>query len=584
MFYIVLYLNLVISVVFGLQYFDDDLGETPDLCNVVHGKRVLFLSHVLTVSGSVLCALEMASEISACGGEGYIFGSNTGPVKELSQVWNVTILDSADAPMISKLLDYDIFVSNTYPAVSILNQLIEIYPPIANRAVVWLREGGRHTFGPLAGDAASVMRTSRRMACVSDFVYSYYADHDRGHSLVVHDTLSRRSLADFDNRCASCIRAHYRSELGISDTEFVFVMVTSLYLSKGMVELIHAALLVKEEAPSLQVRVLLAGINYDDMFLPENAKFAETLLYANGLFPGLVIVLPPVLDVWPMFVTGDAYVMNTVNEGFGRVTLEAMAAGIPVLGRRVGGTSDIITHGVTGLFHATSITVDPLKDNMLYMASHPQDARRMGRNAWKRVRENQLVARAEWARVLRSALPISESSEGVPTWALRGFDASSLMTFPPALGPMWPFMSEALRIQLLRHEYAGGSLVWRWIQMSRVIEISVVGGAPPMLWSGVNAAWGDNVGDDDAEGGNIQGSRVFDAQDVGGDNLSQGVHAPSDMLCGTSVWRGHEVCSLRLRFNGKEFVLEQSALGPQLPTPVIGAAAIYHRDELHVVG
>jgi glycosyltransferase involved in cell wall biosynthesis len=46
----------------------------------------------------------------------------------------------------------------------------------------------------------------------------------------------------------------------------------------------------------------------------------------------------------------DLFILPTAFESFGRVFVEAMAAGVPTIGTRVGGVPEIITDGVTGFF------------------------------------------------------------------------------------------------------------------------------------------------------------------------------------------------------------------------------------------
>jgi glycosyltransferase involved in cell wall biosynthesis len=45
----------------------------------------------------------------------------------------------------------------------------------------------------------------------------------------------------------------------------------------------------------------------------------------------------------------DVLVHPADNESFGRVVVEAMAAGLPVVGTRGGGVAEIVRHGQTGL-------------------------------------------------------------------------------------------------------------------------------------------------------------------------------------------------------------------------------------------
>ncbi|KAJ6462292.1 hypothetical protein C8R47DRAFT_1158654 [Mycena vitilis] len=54
--------------------------------------------------------------------------------------------------------------------------------------------------------------------------------------------------------------------------------------------------------------------------------------------------------------SGDVLSSPSITETFGQVTLQGMAAGLPVVGLYVEGTADLVVHGVTGLL------LDPLSD------------------------------------------------------------------------------------------------------------------------------------------------------------------------------------------------------------------------------
>ena len=54
-------------------------------------------------------------------------------------------------------------------------------------------------------------------------------------------------------------------------------------------------------------------------------------------------------DVRALLPGLDVYVNSSVSEGISLTILEAMAAGLPVVATRVGGTPEVVLHGTTGL-------------------------------------------------------------------------------------------------------------------------------------------------------------------------------------------------------------------------------------------
>jgi glycosyltransferase involved in cell wall biosynthesis len=54
-------------------------------------------------------------------------------------------------------------------------------------------------------------------------------------------------------------------------------------------------------------------------------------------------------DVGEIMSCFDIFVLPSLNEGMGRVLVEAMATGLPIVASRVGGIPDLVKHGENGL-------------------------------------------------------------------------------------------------------------------------------------------------------------------------------------------------------------------------------------------
>jgi glycosyltransferase involved in cell wall biosynthesis len=122
---------------------------------------------------------------------------------------------------------------------------------------------------------------------------------------------------------------------------FTFVLVGRMVPSKGQDTAIRALARVREAGPS--VRLLLVGDGPAE-FVGECRNLVATL----GL-EAAVDFLGYRRDVSEILVGSDAALICSHREAMGRVTAEAMAAGVPVVGHGTGGTTELIQHGETGL-------------------------------------------------------------------------------------------------------------------------------------------------------------------------------------------------------------------------------------------
>jgi glycosyltransferase involved in cell wall biosynthesis len=80
----------------------------------------------------------------------------------------------------------------------------------------------------------------------------------------------------------------------------------------------------------------------------------------------------------------------TENESFGRIFIEAMAAGIPVVGMKEGGSRDMIKDGING--HLIGLNVEEAHGCLLKLINDSQLRTRLGLNGRKLVEEEYSIA------------------------------------------------------------------------------------------------------------------------------------------------------------------------------------------------
>jgi glycosyltransferase involved in cell wall biosynthesis len=86
-------------------------------------------------------------------------------------------------------------------------------------------------------------------------------------------------------------------------------------------------------------------------------------------------------DPWPTYRDADLALMCSTREALGRVTIEAMASGRPVIGRDAGATPELIKHGQTGLLYRDG--PPDLARRILELAEDHQLAARLADQGWQ---------------------------------------------------------------------------------------------------------------------------------------------------------------------------------------------------------
>lgn len=145
--------------------------------------------------------------------------------------------------------------------------------------------------------------------------------------------------------------AAFRAKLGLRPDEVLVTLVGRINRWKGQGILIQAAQQLKERGRT-GVRYLVLGDVADGQHFFREAMMAQ--IRAAGL-EDTVIWHPFMPDVDVAWAASDIAVVPSIEpEPFGRVAIEAMAHGLPVVASAHGGLVEIVEHESTGLLVAPS--------------------------------------------------------------------------------------------------------------------------------------------------------------------------------------------------------------------------------------
>lgn len=139
---------------------------------------------------------------------------------------------------------------------------------------------------------------------------------------------------DLDQWCQRQPRR--RAQFGVGDGEILIAAVGRLVDWKGHAVLIKA--MRELVAEKRRVKVVIAGDG-------PRRSVLEGLVTTHGLGEH-VCLLGYIDDVRPLLAAADIFVLPSLNEPFGTVLLEAMAAGLPIVATNGGGVPEIITERV----------------------------------------------------------------------------------------------------------------------------------------------------------------------------------------------------------------------------------------------
>lgn len=379
-------------------------------------SRSLLVSHDLTLTGAPRVLVHLACMLRRFGGlpDVAVYGTHLpGAPSLLAELHEagVPIVElpdvAADPGERQRLLDeYDVIVANTVVPHRWVTALIAEDPDglgarLAARTIWWIHELHPHYRPDEIFEALKRVRCVvfdsevGRMSWLEDSGYPELAATEVLHPGVPNDLMEAAQtaihLARQPSRARQSSRSRVRRELEIDDDAFVVLFLGSVQEQKGIHEVVRAFLALgapdsgdAETGPAQPAHLVVVGLDEHE----DSRRLAQVRDALPSEGQGRVHLVPLDPDVSKWYAAADVFVQNTHPPGemFGRVTIEAMAHGLPVLASDRGGSVEIVLHGQNGWLHPFN-DVFQLTKRLEHLRRSPRLRQRAGRAGRRRVEE-----------------------------------------------------------------------------------------------------------------------------------------------------------------------------------------------------
>ncbi|KAG5245564.1 hypothetical protein OIU77_019240 [Salix suchowensis] len=386
--------------------FPKSIKTAPSPLSFMKSKLVLLVSHELSLSGGPLLLMELAFLLRSVGTEVFWITiqkpTETDEVvyslEQKMSVRGVQVFSAKGQEAIDTAFKADLIVLNTAVAGKWLDAVLkENVPRVLPKVLWWIHEMRGHYFKldyvkhlPLVGGAMIDShvtaeywknRTQERLRIKMPETYVVHLGNSKELMDVAEDSVAKRVL-----------REHIRESLGVRDEDILFAIINSVSRGKGQdlflrsfYESLQLIQVQKLKVPSMHAVIVGSDMSAQTKFETELRNYVMQKKIQDR-----VHFINKTLTVAPYLAAIDVLVQNSQARGecFGRITIEAMAFQLPVLGTAAGGTTEIVVNGTTGLLHSVGKEgVTPLAKNIVKLATHVERRLTMGKRGYERVRE-----------------------------------------------------------------------------------------------------------------------------------------------------------------------------------------------------
>ncbi len=183
----------------------------------------------------------------------------------------------------------------------------------------------------------AIFRRAKRVQAISAFLAAWSKQMGfKGEPIVIPNGVH---IAHFSQPILSDVRNSIRGEWGVRAGEHVLITTSRLSKKNGIDTVIQALPLID---PSWKFVIVGEG---------EDRPKLEGLIQQLNLSDRVVMLGLRSHDELPKLLgSADVFIRASRSEGLGNSFLEAMAAGLPIIGTPVGGIPDFLKDGETGVF------------------------------------------------------------------------------------------------------------------------------------------------------------------------------------------------------------------------------------------
>ena len=138
--------------------------------------------------------------------------------------------------------------------------------------------------------------------------------------------------------------SRFRETLNVANDDFLVCAIGQICARKGLLELIEAFRQIHVTISRMHLAIV------GSVVFQHEEKYRDKIYAAAGVpeLNGFVHFVGEMKDVYPALEASDLLVLNSREEPFGLVLVEAMSSGTPVLATRVGGVPEIVEDGKNG--------------------------------------------------------------------------------------------------------------------------------------------------------------------------------------------------------------------------------------------